>query len=78
LPNGEGAFAMPFWAFTRLDGVGLRNRQGKRVTPGDVVDHSSAYSIYFCDPYQNDLEVTTCDYDEASRQLEAEFGRGKE
>lgn len=59
----------------RLDGNGfldfcsalgildLRNRLGEQVTRANIVDHEVSWSIYFLDPDQNRLEVTTYDYD---------------
>ena len=52
-----------------LSDVSLVDRQGKRVTRNEVVDHERAYSIYFCDPYGHPLEITTYDYDTVTRRL---------
>lgn len=35
-----------------------------------VIDHEKAFSIYFHDPYDNELEVTTYDYDYMKSHLE--------
>ena len=40
-----------------------------RVKSSDVVDHDKAWSIYFCDPYGNKLEVTTYDYEEVKKTM---------
>jgi catechol 2,3-dioxygenase-like lactoylglutathione lyase family enzyme len=57
------AFRTAGAAFARfrdgLEGLGLRDRHGKRVGPGDVVDHGGAFSLYFSDPDGNRLELTT-------------------
>ena len=45
-----------------LDGLALRHVSGKVLTRQDVVDHDFSWSIYFTDPDQNRLEVTTYDY----------------
>jgi catechol 2,3-dioxygenase-like lactoylglutathione lyase family enzyme len=45
-----------------LDGVdrlGLIDRRGGKVRREDAVDHGGAWSIYFCDPDGNWLELTT-------------------
>lgn len=42
-----------------LGRLGLRDRLGNQVGPGDVVDHGGAVSLYFCDPDGNRLELTT-------------------
>ena len=54
----------------RLSDVPVFNAKGDRLTPGAVVDHDKAYSIYFADPYGHQLEITTYDHDEVTRLLE--------
>ena len=49
----------------------LHDTQGRAVGPADVVDHKGSYSIYFCDPYGNPLEITTYDYEEVAAALAA-------
>lgn len=39
----------------------LLDRHGTPVTASSVVDHRLAFSIYFCDPWKNELEITTYD-----------------
>jgi hypothetical protein len=34
-----------------------------------VVDHETAYSIYFSDPYGHHLEITTYDHEAARAEL---------
>lgn len=46
-----------------LDDLGLVNRFGKAVSADQVLDHDVSWSIYFVDPDQNRIEVTTYDYD---------------
>lgn len=36
---------------------------GKPQKSLEVIDHDSAYSVYFCDPYGNRYEVTCYDYE---------------
>lgn len=55
----------------RLSEFALVDSHRRAVTANSVVDHQQAYSIYFCDPYGHLLEVTTYDYAETSRALEA-------
>lgn len=45
-----------------LDDLALQHVSGKALTREDVVDHDLSWSIYFKDPDQNRLEVTTYDY----------------
>lgn len=40
----------------------LVNQHEEAVTRSMVTDHTRAYSIYFCDPYGNQLELTTYDH----------------
>ena len=48
-----------FLAFVRrLRELGLR----EGASPPPVVDHSTAFSVYFTDPYGHRLEVTTYDH----------------
>ena len=42
---------------------------GKPQASLEVVDHDSAYSVYFCDPYGNRYEVTCYDYEFLKNQL---------
>jgi hypothetical protein len=51
----------------RLPDLSLTDARQRQVTADSVVDHRQAYSIYFDDPYGHALEVTTYDYDNASR-----------
>lgn len=56
-----------FDAFLRkLEGLGLRDRNGDPVRAGAVVDHDLSLSLYFCDPDGNRLELTTYEVDGAS------------
>ncbi|MEM7270581.1 MAG: VOC family protein [Pseudomonadota bacterium] len=53
-----------FAAFCKsLDGLGLTDGEGAKLTPDSVVDHELSWSVYFVDPDGNRLEVTTYDYD---------------
>ena len=56
---------------SKVSSLELRDAQGRAVGPADVVDHKSAYSIYFSDPYGNPLEITTYDYEEVAAALAA-------
>ena len=55
----------------RLETMALYSdpQQTRRVSGADVVDHDKAWSIYFCDPYGNKLEVTTYDYEATTKSL---------
>jgi catechol 2,3-dioxygenase-like lactoylglutathione lyase family enzyme len=48
-----------------LADLDLVDHRGQRVTVNSVVDHTVAYSIYFCDPFGHRLELTTYEYEEA-------------
>ena len=41
---------------------GVFNPAGARLETLEVVDHAKAFSVYFCDPWGNRLEVTSYDY----------------
>ena len=59
-----------FIAFVRrLGDHDLNDHQGRPLTADGVVDHDLAYSIYFCDPWGNRLEVTTYEHDPVRRAL---------
>jgi catechol 2,3-dioxygenase-like lactoylglutathione lyase family enzyme len=53
----------------RLPELALTDARRQAVVPGSVVDHQQAYSIYFSDPYEHLLEITTYEYDETSALL---------
>ena len=53
----------------RLADVAIDNRDGRRLTADQVVDHQKSWSIYFKDPYGHLLEVTTYDYDQVATAL---------
>ena len=53
----------------RLEKTRLTDSRGKVVDAADVVDHDRSYSIYFCDPDGNELELTTYDHAEVSSRL---------
>ena len=53
---GGGAFAR---FRDSVAGLGLEDRNGAPVGPGDVVDHRGSFSFYFCDPDGNRIELTT-------------------
>ena len=47
---------------TELDSLQLVDQNGQIVAKTDYRDHSSAFSIYFCDPWGHQLEITTYDH----------------
>ena len=67
------AFRVNSAAFLRfvdsLNKLGLIDDSGRAVTRDLVSDHGQAFSIYFCDPYGNQLELTTYDYAEVAQSL---------
>ncbi len=54
----------------RLTDLQLTDRVGRSVTFDLVKDHQQSYSVYFCDPYGNELEVTTYEYDSTRQRLD--------
>ena len=46
-----------------LGSLQLETREGRQLTSKDVVDHALSWSIYFVDPDQNRIELTTYDYE---------------
>ncbi|MCH4547038.1 VOC family protein [Rhizobium changzhiense] len=42
--------------------LGLAHRSGRPLSKEDVVDHDFSWSIYFVDPDENRIEITTYDY----------------
>ncbi|MEM9732763.1 MAG: VOC family protein [Pseudomonadota bacterium] len=51
----------------RLQVLQLQTKTGGLLTRADVVDHALSWSLYFFDPDQNRIEVTTYDYDEVQQ-----------
>ena len=49
---------------SRLPELNLEDRNGQIVTKDSVRDHQRAYSIYFCDPYGHELELTCYDLED--------------
>lgn len=47
----------------------LKDDQDRLVDSTLVADHDMAFSVYFCDPYGHQLEITTYDYDETKTAL---------
>lgn len=45
-----------------LSDIGLAHRSGRALSKRDIVDHSLSWSIYFVDPDENRIEITTYDY----------------
>ncbi|MEZ4522382.1 MAG: VOC family protein [Thermomicrobiales bacterium] len=64
--------AKGFMDFLRhIEEVEVASRHGGRLTRDEVVDHDLAWSIYFRDPWGNNYEVTSYDYDEIKAALAA-------
>ncbi len=55
---------------TMLSELQLRNQHDQLVTHEMVVDHDISFSIYFCDPYDHQFELTTYDYDLVKVELQ--------
>ncbi|MEM7345770.1 MAG: VOC family protein, partial [Chloroflexota bacterium] len=58
-----------FTFLERLSEYPVFDQNGHLTHQIDVVDHDLAYSLYFCDPYGYQYEVTTYDYELVSNQL---------
>ena len=54
---------------SRLARLALVDDRGRTVTSEMIADHGSAFSIYFCDPYGNQLEITTYEYEAVKKTL---------
>jgi len=54
----------------RLNTHKVFNEKNERITSRNVVDHDNAFSIYFCDPYGNQFEVTTYDHEQISNDID--------
>ena len=53
-----------FLAFCdNLENMEVIDKSGIKLTKASMVDHGLSWSVYFVDPYENRLEVTTYDYD---------------
>lgn len=53
-----------FLQFLQIVGqLELQNQEQQQVTAEQFADHEIAFSIYFCDPYGHQFEITTYDYD---------------
>ena len=67
------AFRVDGPSFLRfLEGTGrapVYDEEGRESAFGRLVDHETAYSVYFCDPYGNRYELTTYDHDEVATRL---------
>jgi catechol 2,3-dioxygenase-like lactoylglutathione lyase family enzyme len=65
-----GASSEEFVAFLRrLGGLDLIDERGGRVSIDSVIDHTQAYSIYFCDPFGHRLEITTYEHEAVRTSL---------
>lgn len=59
-----------FVAFvSALSELQLVDGNGRAIGKGDVVDHDLAWSVYFCDPDGNRVELTTYDYGYVAKRL---------
>ena len=46
-----------------IENLNLFDRDGNVVDQQSVVDHELAFSIYFCDPWKNEIEITSYEYE---------------
>lgn len=61
--DGEGFFEfLSRLEQLKTEGTKILSSDGKHVTSRDVKDHQKAFSIYFCDPWGHQFEITTYDY----------------
>lgn len=56
---GASSFLQFVASLPRLD---LKDHQGRAVDAGLVTDHQRAFSVYFTDPFGNQLEITTYEH----------------
>ena len=52
-----------------LPELNLTNEHGRIVDREMVADHGKAFSVYFCDPFGHQFELTTYDFEEAKTEL---------
>ena len=52
-----------------LDSLSLRDRDDQAVGYDSVIDHDFALSIYFCDPWRNEIELTTYEHQEVRQRI---------
>lgn len=57
----DGARFLEFLA--TLESLELKDSNGQSVTREDTSDHQLAFSLYFCDPWRHELELTTYDHE---------------
>ena len=55
---------------SRLEALQLLDSKGRPVTRNSAVNHQRAFSIYFCDPWGHQLEITTYDHEVVRQQLD--------
>ncbi|MEM8592529.1 MAG: hypothetical protein AAGF13_08380 [Pseudomonadota bacterium] len=63
--NGKGFLTF----LERLKELDLKHSDGDRLTRQHVIDHEFSWSIYFVDPWDNRLEITTYDYNAVARAV---------
>ena len=63
--NGQGFLEF----LSRLDKLHLKALKNAEIAEKDVVDHDLSFSVYFFDPDQNPIEITTYDYDFVKNNL---------
>ncbi len=63
--GGAGFVAL----LSALPELRLDDGAGRTIGEADVVDHDLAWSVYFCDPDGNRIEVTSYDYDFVAGRL---------
>jgi catechol 2,3-dioxygenase-like lactoylglutathione lyase family enzyme len=72
-PGGTIAFRIGgagFMAFlSALAELHLTDEGGNPIGVSDVVDHELSWSVYFCDPDGNRIELTTYDYGHVAQGL---------
>lgn len=62
----------------RLPDLKLHNRDNCLVSVDMIADHDLAFSVYFCDPYGHQFEVTTYEYEQTAELIEQMRSRNPE
>ena len=55
----------------QLESLALVDASGNTVDRRSVRDHQLAFSVYFCDPWKNEIEITSYEHHEIRKAFES-------